>query len=461
MAERKFDYANVSSIYKEMQNITGDSSSPESIAGILNDVNKEVENKVEVMDEAVFGDLGKQLQLDWDNTSSSFNEFINNFNNWSTLIAQSAGKYAEFEEKVNGLKIDNPLGMTSNGRTTAYTNTGYYANYTQEVYDYLSSLSGTMMNLTGAQYIDTNMVEREEQRKLSAGINFGLQTVSTVLSVIGGAGVVSAEIQAGKTIVGGAGSAAANAALPSAPTPALPNKPLALPGESGAAAASKTASQWVMKDAAGNVTAFGPGVTSAAGMADDVAAAAGKGAMGVTDDLASAAGKTIDMTATVDANGNIIASAAKPSFGSKVTGAVKSAGNAVVNSKFGQAVGNAASKVGSGVTKVTDKAATKLFNLSDDVIAQIAKNGGTPTKYAAEVIKGNVGNVGNAIKNGVTTAGSAIKNGAATAGSAIKEGATVVGSKIAGAAGSHPGVVAAGGAAIQATDQILNNGFGY
>lgn len=480
MAERKFDYARVSNIYREMQTITGDSSSPDSIAGILNDVNKEVENKVEVMDEAVYGDLGKQLQLDWDNTSSSFNDFINNFNNWSTLIAQSAGKYAEFEEKVNGLKINNPLGMTSNGRTTAYTNTGYYADYTQDVYDYYSSLSGTMMNLTGAQYIDTNMVERENNRKIMAGVNFGLQGVSTVLSIIGGAGIVGSELKA----LGSAGTAAtsaalptaSNPALPAASNPALPNTTLALPENSGANIASNAASKWAMLDEAGNVTAFGPGVTNVAGVADDVAAAAGKGIAGVADDVAAAAGKgvagvtddvastaskTIEMTTTVDANGNIIASASKPSFGSRVTGAVKSAGNAVANSKVGQTVGNAASKVGSGVSKVTDKAATKLFNLTDETVAQIAKNGGTPTKYAAEVIKGNVSNAGTAIKNGAAAAGTAIKNGASAAGNAIGKGAANVGSKLAEAAGSHPEVVAFGGAAAGTADQILNNSFGY
>lgn len=427
MAERKFDYANVSNIYKEMQAITGDSSNPNSIAGILNEINKEVENKVEVMDEAVYGDLGKQLKLDWNNTSSSFNDFINNFNNWSTLIAQSAGKYAEFEKRVNGLKTTNPLGMTSGGVQSAYTNTGNYAIYTQDVYDYLSSLSsGELYSFTGAQYIDTNRVELEEKRKIMAGVNFGLQGVATVLSVIGGVGIVSAEVQAGKTILGGAGKAATNAALPATSSASATSQPalnsgnkLALPENSSASIASKSSSQWVTIDKAGNVN-YGPGVTN---MADSAVGTAGKSAVtGVGE---------IELQATT-VGGKTVYSAASPkatAFG-KVTGAVKNVGNNVANSRFGQAVAN--SKVGHAVSSKFSSAVSSVKGLGGKV---------TGTVTAA----------GNTIKNGVTSAGTVIKNGAVTTVGAIKNGVVT---DIAKEVVTNPYVI--GTTVAQGTSTIIN-----
>ena len=132
MAERKFDYENVATVYKNMQNITGDASNEDSIAGILHKINEEVHDSVNVCDEAVFGNLGKQLLLDWDNTSSNFDSFVESFNNWAALIAQSSGNYAEFEKKVAGLTKANPLGLTSNGKKKNYIEKSPYTDYTKE-----------------------------------------------------------------------------------------------------------------------------------------------------------------------------------------------------------------------------------------------------------------------------------------------------------------------------------------
>lgn len=191
MAERKFDYNNVSTVYQNMKKITGDAGDGESIAGILHKIDEEVHNKVDVSEEAIFGDLGKQMLLDWDNTSANFDNFVTNFSNWSTLIAQSAGNYAQFEKDIAGFKQANPLGVTSGGITDAYTNTGYYSTYDQAYVDSAASLVGTFVSYNGLGYIDTNMVALEEQRKTNAKWAFGIQAVSTILSVVGlkGSGV--------------------------------------------------------------------------------------------------------------------------------------------------------------------------------------------------------------------------------------------------------------------------------
>ena len=76
MAERKFDYQRISEIYKNMQQIVGNSTDADSIAGVLNTANKHVNENIDVRDMALYGDLGKQLLLDWENTSANFNNYI-------------------------------------------------------------------------------------------------------------------------------------------------------------------------------------------------------------------------------------------------------------------------------------------------------------------------------------------------------------------------------------------------
>lgn len=101
MAERKFDYTNVGSIYSAMNKITGSTSDSSSIAGILSEVDKEYESRVGVSDEAIFGNLADKLKSSWEAIASSFPNLVTNFNNWSALVAKSGGNYAEFESKVS------------------------------------------------------------------------------------------------------------------------------------------------------------------------------------------------------------------------------------------------------------------------------------------------------------------------------------------------------------------------
>lgn len=182
MAERKFDYNNVGTVYQNMRKITGDASDGESIAGILHKIDEEVHNKVDVCEEAIFGDLGKQMLLDWDNTSANFDNFVTNFSNWSTLIAQSAGNYAQFEQDIAGFKQANPLGVTSGGITDAYTNTGYYANsYSSDEIDELLS-EAQFYQLTGADYIDTGMVSVLKNNDIWEGIELALDVGTIAFS---------------------------------------------------------------------------------------------------------------------------------------------------------------------------------------------------------------------------------------------------------------------------------------
>ncbi|HAB65737.1 MAG TPA: hypothetical protein DCE23_00070 [Firmicutes bacterium] len=186
MAERKFDYENISTIYNEMKKITGSAGDTDSIAGILDKIDKDVHESVGVEEEAIFGDLANQLLLDWENSSSNFGGFVDNFNNWSTLIAQSAGKYSEFENKVKGLKADNPLGMTSKGMISNYIESSTYNSYYNNTIDeYNSSLKAVppIYALTGAEYVDTGTKANQWKTTLW----HGAEEVLAVFSVWGGA----------------------------------------------------------------------------------------------------------------------------------------------------------------------------------------------------------------------------------------------------------------------------------
>ena len=196
----KFDYVAISGIYQNMNEIIGDTSNPESIAGILHNIDLTYRDNVAVSDMAVYGDLGSQLLLDWDNTSSDFPNFVTNFENWATLIANAAGAYQKFEEDIANTKIENPLGTSSKGRGESYTLNGNYSNFTS---DYLNTAAASVRSyipLSGIGYIDTDMVNYEKNRKTGAIWSFGLNALSTGLGIWGGTNVVKAEIAAGKTL---------------------------------------------------------------------------------------------------------------------------------------------------------------------------------------------------------------------------------------------------------------------
>lgn len=213
MAERTFDYNAVSSVYNEIKRITTGS---DSIKTILDKINNDYHNMVDVDSEAVYGELGRQLLLDWDNTSSNFPNFVNNFENWSALIAQASGNYSEFENAIAGFKQDHMLGATSEaGRTTAYTNDGFYSNsYSIDELDDMASLA-KFYELTGATYVDTGMVSYAEKSKRYRMVSSILDyvslgaSVSVIVKAFKGAGIIAKTTD----IAGKAASTADAAAL--------------------------------------------------------------------------------------------------------------------------------------------------------------------------------------------------------------------------------------------------------
>lgn len=185
MADRKFEFSNVASNYENMKKILGDPSVSDSIAGILHNIDEDMKNHVDVVDMAIYGDLGKQMLLNWENTSSTFGSFIDNFDNWNKAVAMASGNYTEFVNKVQGLRDTNPLGMTSGGITEAYTNTGYYSSFKEALIDTAAAKIGPFVAYNGLGYFDTGSVALEEQRKTAAMWSFGLNLVADVLSVVG------------------------------------------------------------------------------------------------------------------------------------------------------------------------------------------------------------------------------------------------------------------------------------
>lgn len=308
MAERKFDYANVAEVYKEMTKIN------ESIADTLSTIDQEYKNTVNVSEEAVYGDLGRQLLLDWENTSSNFPNFVNKFETWATLIAQTAGKYSDFERDVSTIKGTFPLGATSNAAKDAYVNTGVFSQYNKEGLDTLEKSVGMINPLTGETYLNTNQVDKEKSRKLWAGVNFALGAFSTVA---GAYGAYSQFAASGAQVVKGAA-----------------------------------------------ISADGI-VSAAAGSADDIASIAGSAAAGSADDIASAAASAA--AGSADDAARSIAGAIGSTADDFVDDAASAAGKAAAGAAddfvddAAKAAGNAASQAASGAgQKVTQEAAEEI-----------------------------------------------------------------------------------------------------
>jgi hypothetical protein len=184
---RVFDYAEVSNLYNQMNTITGDKSDPTSIAGILDKINidyTDVVHGVVGEDEmAIFGELGQQMLLNWENTSANFPNFVENFSAWSTLVAQAAGDYSAFEQQVQGIKTANPLGWASGGMQDSFITTSVYANSLSEQEIAELAAVSEFHQLTGATYIDTGMVSYLKQQDFWEGVELGLDVVSVVSGI--------------------------------------------------------------------------------------------------------------------------------------------------------------------------------------------------------------------------------------------------------------------------------------
>lgn len=185
MSERVFNYERVSEIYKNMQQIVGDKANSDSIAGILYTVDKQVNENVDVMDTALYGDLGKQLLLNWENTSANFNSYIDKFSDWCELIASTGGQYSQFEQRVYGFKETNPFGTAGVGLTSNYVETSEYADLDGESLDDLKASLLPLYSMTGAEYIDTGAIDSENSRKVWAWVDWGVSAVGVALDVVG------------------------------------------------------------------------------------------------------------------------------------------------------------------------------------------------------------------------------------------------------------------------------------
>lgn len=176
---RVFDYTEISNLYNQMKTITGDKSDPTSIAGILDKIHIDYTDVVQGVvgeDEmALFGALGYQMLLNWENISSNFPNFVENFDAWSTLVAQAAGDYSQFEQQVQGIRTASPLGWASGGLQDSFISTSVYANALseQEIADLAAQ--SQFYQLTGATYIDTGMVSFLNKSDIYEGIELALE----------------------------------------------------------------------------------------------------------------------------------------------------------------------------------------------------------------------------------------------------------------------------------------------
>lgn len=181
---RVFDYTEISNLYNKMNTITGDKSDPTSIAGILEKINLDytdvVHGVVGENEMAIFGELGQQMLLNWENTSANFPNFVENFSAWSTLVAQAAGDYSQFEQQVKGIQTSSPLGWASGRMQDSFITTSVYADALseQEIADLAAQ--SQFYQLTGATYVDTGMVSFLNKSDIYEGIELALDVATIV-----------------------------------------------------------------------------------------------------------------------------------------------------------------------------------------------------------------------------------------------------------------------------------------
>ncbi len=202
MAEtRKFDYEQMKAIHDKMQDIN------ERISDTFTKLNNDMDELCQVEREAIYGDLGEQLQLDWDNTSSDFPNFLQNFDNWGQVVASVSGNFATFEQEVQGLKeLHNGLGLTAReGATEAYVNTGALSQYTvAHIEEYTNAVAAANttslhnIDLSNIQYASSDITDKLKWEKFLGCAMIGGNVVSlfligtAVYAVASGAGATTA-----------------------------------------------------------------------------------------------------------------------------------------------------------------------------------------------------------------------------------------------------------------------------
>lgn len=400
MAERKFDYNSVGTVYNQMKSIN------DNIKNLLNETNIEVQNRVDVCEEAIFGDLGNQLLLSWDNLSSDFPQFVDNFENWSALVAKASGDYSQFEADMSAFNNANPLGVYSAGAQTGAVVTSSYNDSltTQEIADI--DVATVFYEKTGATYIDTGMVEYAKQHKKNNIIGDVLNVASIALSAVQIGGAVKA---AGSVVKAGASAAAGSV-------------------DDVAIAGAKTA---------------------ATSSVDDVAMAGTKAAAGGTDDAITAAinsGDDVATSAVYSKGGNISSglddavSGGRTMTADGVThapasagGAPKSAADSVFSTMDDSAyaalddvsTSSVYSKGGNVADGLDDALSGGRTMTADGVTHAPASAHGAPSSAADSAF-----NVKNTVARNVTKATDTVKTGVSKVTTGVKSGASKVGTKI-------------------------------
>ena len=212
MAEtRKFDYEQMKAIHDKMQDIN------KRISDTFTKLNNDMDELCQVEREAIYGDLGEQLQLDWDNTSSDFPNFLQNFDNWGQVVASVSGNFATFEQEVQGLKeLHNGLGLTAReGATEAYVNTGALSQYTvAHIEEYTNAVAAANtkaihnIDLSNIQYATSDITDKLNWEKFLGCAMIGGDVVSLFL--------IGTAVYA----VAGFGAASSTDVAPVEPTPA-------------------------------------------------------------------------------------------------------------------------------------------------------------------------------------------------------------------------------------------------
>ena len=334
MATRQFNYAAMQEIYSNMNKTIGSAVETDSIAGVLHALDQNVQEYIGVCDEAIYGPLGNQLLLDWLNTSSNFPNFVENFSNWSQLVAMSGGDYSQFEEDVAGFRELNPLGTYSGEATTNFVDSEKYTVYTQDDIDTMSaSVLGMYASVGDAYFVDTNMVEYEKQRKTMDIVMFSIQGVTTVLSVI-----------PAMKLLGVGGKATGTAIKAGATTGA---KALTTTGAKALTTTSVKTGTSVMSKLGAKII---PKVTAAGAKIAGVARAAATGVAKFGKNLATKAGRAAIVKSAKSLIGKV------PSALSK-TGTKIATGAKTVAKNVGTSVKNTAGKVSSAFKSLIGKSA--------------------------------------------------------------------------------------------------------
>ena len=127
MATEIFDATQVSS---KMTTIQGKF---EEIGNTLNTANESVARELSSPNEALYGEAATKILGTWDENSSSLKDFINIFDNWSSLVVAIGSKYAQLENetfKVSDEDLETISGAAKANRTTSLKTEGGIAGFT-------------------------------------------------------------------------------------------------------------------------------------------------------------------------------------------------------------------------------------------------------------------------------------------------------------------------------------------